>query len=626
MPVLPSSKRCVVATLMAVGVTLGATGVASPASVHTRSTGCADTFNLFIPGTWETNEAADPAQPVGMLKPIAEAIQREHGAGSAIYFTPYMARAFDNGHTYADSKNTALTNARKALRDYGTRCAAAKFTITGYSQGADAAGDIASDIGNGRGPISADRVLGVGLLSDPAAGTMGETAVGPRTAGKGIADPRPRGMGALSGRVTSICDPNDLYCSIQKNANPLLGQLGSLLSKLPSDSRLADALTSDFSKANLPGLAAAVRELAAGLLDPRGVDLTKVRERADLVEQTIRPLAELVGSGAAVKQLASAPAGSAESNAGKVLHGAAQSDLPGAVSAANTIAGNATDLLNNGVETLPPGSPDVARLSTLADALNGRIEVLISLPAGVLESAAGILALLKPSEMVNQALDVVAKVTTLDFRGILDNLAVLPQKVLARDAAGAHAIAGTLNNQLRPLVDLLAAVDVKWVSQVLSMVPNSQGYLHIARIAASVLATIDIPKLAEIAGRIQEVAWSVLEKLAPPPGQQPDPAGAAAALSALLPIGQDLAGVAMGMLTAEREDAGLDDLTAALATSKQGQGVEINLFDLIGDGLSAAMFFASNAHVNYGALIVDETGRNAIGWLGDWLNSRIGPR
>ncbi|WP_280453927.1 cutinase family protein [Nocardia brasiliensis] len=625
MPVLPSSKRCVVvATMVAVGVTLGATGVASPASVHTRTSGCADTFNLFIPGTWETNEAADPAQPIGMLKPIAEAIQREHGATSTIYFTPYMARAFDNGHTYADSKHTALTNARKALRDYGTRCAGAKFTITGYSQGADAAGDIASDIGNGRGPISADRVLGVGLLSDPAAGTTGETAVGPRTPGKGIADPRPRGMGALSGRVTSICDPNDLYCSIQKNANPLLGQLGSLLSKLPSDSRLADALTSDFSKADLPGLAAAVRELAASLVDPRGVDLTRVREQADTVEHTIRPLAELVGSGAAVKQLATAPAGSAEHNAGKVLNGAAQADLSGAVSAANTISGNATDLLNNGVETLPAGSPQVAALSGLSDSLNGQIEVLITLPTGVLESAAGILALLKPSEMVNQALDVVAKVTTLDFRGILDNLALLPQKVLARDAAGAHAIAGTLNNQLRPLVDLLAAVDVKWVSQVLSMVPDSQGFLQIATIAASVLSTIDIPKLAEIAGRIQEVAWSVLEKLAPPPGQQPDPAGAAAALSALLPIGQDLAGVAMGMLTAERKDAGLDDLTAALATSKPSPG--INLFDLIGDGISAAMFFASNAHVNYGALIVDETGRNAIGWLGDWLNSRIGPR
>ncbi|WP_280403510.1 hypothetical protein [Nocardia brasiliensis] len=367
-----------------------------------------------------------------------------------------------------------------------------------------------------------------------------------------------------------------------------------------------------------------MRVRPASLVDPRGVDLTRVREQADTVEHTIRPLAELVGSGAAVKQLATAPAGSAEHNAGKVLNGAAQADLSGAVSAANTISGNATDLLNNGVETLPAGSPQVAALSGLSDSLNGQIEVLITLPTGVLESAAGILALLKPSEMVNQALDVVAKVTTLDFRGILDNLALLPQKVLARDAAGAHAIAGTLNNQLRPLVDLLAAVDVKWVSQVLSMVPDSQGFLQIATIAASVLSTIDIPKLAEIAGRIQEVAWSVLEKLAPPPGQQPDPAGAAAALSALLPIGQDLAGVAMGMLTAERKDAGLDDLTAALATSKPSPG--INLFDLIGDGISAAMFFASNAHVNYGALIVDETGRNAIGWLGDWLNSRIGPR
>ncbi|GAB4585605.1 hypothetical protein Ntsu_34370 [Nocardia sp. IFM 10818] len=201
---------------------------------------CAATFNLFIPGTWETDEKADPTRPVGMLGPIAEAVEREQGAESEIFFTPYIARAFDDGHTYADSKNTAILNAGNVLRDYFTRCPDALFTITGYSQGADAAGDIASAIGNDRGPVPADRVLAVGLLSDPAAGTAGETVVGPRPVGTGIADPRPLGMGALTGRVSSICHPEDLYCAISKSDSPLLGLLGSVLSKTSSGAAISD--------------------------------------------------------------------------------------------------------------------------------------------------------------------------------------------------------------------------------------------------------------------------------------------------------------------------------------------------------------------------------------------------
>lgn len=31
-----------------------------------------------------------------------------------------------------------------------------------------------------------------------------------------MADPRPQGMGTLKGRVTTICNPEDLYCPINK--------------------------------------------------------------------------------------------------------------------------------------------------------------------------------------------------------------------------------------------------------------------------------------------------------------------------------------------------------------------------------------------------------------------------
>lgn len=45
-----------------------------------------------------------------------------------------MARAFDNGHTYADSKADAVSRATRVLEDVAQACPGAKFTLTGYSQ------------------------------------------------------------------------------------------------------------------------------------------------------------------------------------------------------------------------------------------------------------------------------------------------------------------------------------------------------------------------------------------------------------------------------------------------------------------------------------------------------------
>ncbi|WP_040741288.1 cutinase family protein [Nocardia tenerifensis] len=611
------------ASFIALGVAVAAVSVAAPASAMSAELAdCAETFNLFIPGTWETNEHADPARPIGMLRPIAEAIQREQGSKSDIYFTPYMARAFDNGRTYADSKNTALVNARKALREYDNRCPAAKFTITGYSQGADAAGDVASEIGNDRGPVPADRVLAVGLIADPAAGTKGETPVGPHTPGSGIADPRPQGMGKLTGRVSSICDPGDLYCSIKKGDNPLLGRLGSLLSKVLSNSSMAKTLTVGVAKADLPGLGTAVDELSASLTDPGGINVTRVRDTAAKLEGTITTLAGLRDS-EATDRLAAAPDGSAEHSAGEVLLKVGESDLTGAATAASAIADTATGLLSKGVRTLRVDSPEVATLTIKIDALVGQVGPLAELPAAVLASASKILAMLKPTELVDQTLEVVANVTALDFGAILANLALLPQKVAAMDAQGAHQVAGALNNQFAPLVKMVASTDLKAVAQVLSTVPNSQGYVQIATLMTSILAKVDVLRMAALVGQVQEIAWSVLEKLAPPPGQAPDPAGAAAALSGLPPVGLELASLVTGLFTSDNaQHLDLGDLSGALAKTAPGKG--INLLALLRDGLSAAAFFSSNAHINYGALVVDEAGRNAIQWLGDWLNGQIG--
>ncbi|MFC9841319.1 cutinase family protein [Rhodococcus sp. NPDC127530] len=641
----------------------GSVAVTTPAIAHADPTGCVATFNLLIPGTWETSEHADPHRPVGILAPVADAITAAHGDRAKVYTLPYMARAFDNGHTYADSKLDALTNATTVLTDVANTCTNTKFTITGYSQGADAAGDLASQIGNDHGPVPADRVLAVGLLADPGAGTQGAAIVGPRTSGHGIADPRPQGMGTLSGRVASICDPGDLYCSIRKGDNPLLGSLGSILSKTPSthgdtstngdtsngggNTRLATALTSDFSGADLPALGRGVATLGQQLAEPN-VDVRGVAATAKSIATTLAPIADLIDSGAAsaaTGQLAAALVGSPEHSAAEVISQAGASDLSAALNTVTTIADTALKLADSGTTTVTATSGDAAQLSTAATPLGGHLAPLTSVPADALSSASTVLSVLKPATVVGQVLNVATGVTALDVPGILRNLTVLPQKVAALDAHGAHQVAGELNNQFAPLVKMAAAVDLRWVSQVLSLIPDPTGYTQIAALVASILGGVDVIRLATLVGRIQDIAWTAVEKLLPPPGQAPDPLAAGAAMAGLVPVGLDLASVAVNMLSGKASktppellgktsyaatnpstqtpNLDLPALTGSLTTMAQSQGAE-DLTALVGEGLEAASFFTSGAHTNYRALVVDNAGRDAITWLSDWLNIQIG--
>ncbi|MFX1760627.1 cutinase family protein [Rhodococcus sp. As11] len=658
MPARQSKSHRTAALIVTTIVGGGCTLSTVPAVAQTGTSDCVPTFNLLIPGTWETDENADPAVPVGMLAPVAHALQSAHGDAVEVYTLPYMARAFDNGHTYADSKADAVSRATRVLEDVAQSCPRTKFTLTGYSQGADAAGDLASDIGNGRGPVDASRVLAVGLLADPGAGTPGTATVGPRTSGHGIADPRPQGMGTLSGRVASICDPGDLYCSIEKTSNPLIGSLGSILSKTPSlgnvttpgsNAQLAGALTADFSDADLPALRADVARLGRQIT-AQSVDFGQVAASAQSIESTLAPLADLLTSGAAnpaaTGQLGAAPVGTAEHHAYDVLTRAGESDLAGAVDAAVEIADTARMLTGNESPSLPTSAPEMRALTENVDALTGQIGPLASAPADVLASSSSVLSVLKPTVVIDQVLNVVTGVSSLDMPGILHNLTVLPQKVAALDARGAHQVAGELNNQFSPLVEMAAGVDLRWVAQVLAVIPDPSGATQIAALVASILSNVDVIRLATIVGQIQEIAWSAVEKVLPPPGIAPDPVGAAATMTGLLPVGLDLASVATDMLsgkptktapellgrtthaaspTITNQDANLDlwQLSDPLVELSQSQGAD-DLASLVSEGLSAASFLASNAHTNYNTLVVDNAGRSAIRWLSDWLNLQIG--
>ncbi|QHE73489.1 cutinase family protein [Rhodococcus sp. WAY2] len=648
-----------IAVITTTAVLSGTALISGSVIAHADPASCSSTFNLFIPGTWETNEHADPNRPVGMLAPVAEAIKAKNGARAQVYTLPYMARAFDNGHTYADSKADAVSKATAVLKNYTNECPDAKITITGYSQGSDAAGDLASAIGNDRGPVDADRVLGVALLADPGAGTKGAATVGPKTSGQGIAGPREQGMGKLSGRVASICDPKDLYCSIQKGANPFLGSLGSILSKTTGatdagdgNAAVATALTSDFADADLPGLGSNLDVLGKQLrgIDSGGlVDVNQIADTATSLSKTLSPLAELLQSGAAnsaaTSNLATAPAGTPENAAAQVLTTASHADLTGALDSVATIANTAAKLSNSGTTMLPATAPQISQLSTTAASLGSQIAPMATTPADALSTASSVLSVLKPKVVVEQALNVVTGITALDIPKILHNLIVLPQKIAAGDVRGARDAARELNVQFAPLVKMAAAADLKWVSQILSIIPDPTGYTRIAALVTSILGNVDVIKLANIAGQAQEIAWAAADKLFPPPGVLPDPLGAAAQTAALIPLGLELASVAANMLTGkasktdpallgkqanpvgnaittQTQTLDLAGLAGSVSTMARSQGAE-DLATVVGDGLNAASFFASGAHQSYQTLVVDNAGRNAIQWVSDWLNLQI---
>jgi hypothetical protein len=201
---------------------------------------------------------------------------------------------------------------------------------------------------------------------------------------------------------------------------------------------------------------------------------------------TLSPLADLLTSGAAnpesTSALSSAPAGTPENAASEVLESAHDSNLPGASSNVNRIAAAATRLAETGDTSLATSSPEAATLAATAATLGNQIAPLTTTPPQILDQASSVLAVLKPHVVVDQVLNITTGITSINYTAILADLAMLPQKVAALDVPGAHQTAGDLNNQFAPLVRMAAGVDLTWVSQILSALPDPTGTAHITAV------------------------------------------------------------------------------------------------------------------------------------------------
>jgi hypothetical protein len=184
----------------------------------------------------------NPVQfPIALLLNVTNPLREAFGTDRLAEFTvPYTAQfhnpfAKDGQMSYNDSRAEGYQATVRAMTEINERCPLTSFVLVGFSQGAIIAGDVASDIGNGRGPVDQDLVLGVTLIADGRRQEGVGQDIGPNPAGHGaeitlheipmldglgldMTGPRTGGFGALNDRTNEICARGDLICAAPSEA------------------------------------------------------------------------------------------------------------------------------------------------------------------------------------------------------------------------------------------------------------------------------------------------------------------------------------------------------------------------------------------------------------------------
>lgn len=267
-------------TLTLLAATAGAVlGSAVAVPVAQADPGWCPALNVVaVPGTWETSSTPDPARGNGMLAAVTSGLP----AGTRVDYVQYPATAFPwEGDVYAASRQRAVDNARALIAATAAQCSSTRFALVGYSQGADAAGDLAAEIGTGLGVVPPHRLVAVGLLSDPRRSET-DILVGPSVVGNGAGGSRVGGFGFVSADVRTICAAGDLYCSTPKDdfvtrmAGFLAVGAGSAPDQLNEHRVAAEGLYGDIMSAG--GLPTLQSQFAPQANDAREVEIRRFYE------------------------------------------------------------------------------------------------------------------------------------------------------------------------------------------------------------------------------------------------------------------------------------------------------------------------------------------------------------
>ncbi|HEX7323353.1 MAG TPA: cutinase family protein, partial [Mycobacterium sp.] len=210
-----------------------------------QDAGCPDVQLVSVPGTWESSPTDNPLNPtefpLGLLLNVTRPMAEQFDTGRLqTYTVGYIAQFHnpfnaDDQVSYNESRAQGTAAMVKAITDMNEKCPLTSYVLVGFSQGAVIAGDVASDIGNGRGPVDEDLVLGVTLIADGRREPGVGSDIPPSPPGQGLeitlhelpmlsglgltmTGPRDGGFGELNQRSNEICAPGDMICAAPQGA------------------------------------------------------------------------------------------------------------------------------------------------------------------------------------------------------------------------------------------------------------------------------------------------------------------------------------------------------------------------------------------------------------------------
>ncbi|MGW5518834.1 cutinase family protein [Nocardia africana] len=205
---------------------------------------------VLVPGTGEA-----PDEPGGTLAPIGAGLRQRYGSDIEVRTLTYPASAVP----YSTSETAGTQNLSTLPRGL---CSSTRVVLAGYSQGADIAGDLATEIGNNRGPVPGSRIVAVALISDPRR-SSDTPQLGTPASGEGIAGPRQHDFGTLTDRVRTLCATGDIYCSTTPQASPALAALGRAFTGTDLPPTSNDTTTQNPDQTTTPATAPATSSPAA---------------------------------------------------------------------------------------------------------------------------------------------------------------------------------------------------------------------------------------------------------------------------------------------------------------------------------------------------------------------------
>ncbi|RJO76905.1 cutinase family protein [Nocardia panacis] len=232
----------------------------TPTQLRASVTECHDMVTISVAGRGDTPSAATTKLLVGpngeelpaalsgdhsshWVDPVVNAPADQVGPGS--YAAVYIAYPA-NMATYEDSVNAGVTNTEQVMREISKACPATKFSIVGYSEGADVVRRVAMQIGHQQadkdgkyGIVDPSGVVGVVILADSGRKAGEGPFIGAKdpnhpdgfdqryqdgtkpVAGQGALPGNSGDFGSLNGRIASFCSDGDLTCSAPQNISLL---------------------------------------------------------------------------------------------------------------------------------------------------------------------------------------------------------------------------------------------------------------------------------------------------------------------------------------------------------------------------------------------------------------------